>query len=138
MSSGHDPAPEAAPRAAKMKRVVNALRTTNLATGVALFAVRSTPTKAQIRRPALAAGTAPSAVSAAFSESALPRSRTPSYDEPEVSPGPESPSGGCCSPRAAIWMLLGEPWSPVAFDGAPWFYERSPDSSGLSAPSAGV
>ena len=53
MNSGHDTAPEASPRAAKLKRVVNALGAIHLAAGVALLAVRSAPTKAHIRRPLL-------------------------------------------------------------------------------------
>ena len=53
MTSGHDPAPETPPRAAKMKRAVNALGATNLAAGVALLAVHSVPSEAANRRPLL-------------------------------------------------------------------------------------
>ena len=51
MRSGHDPAPDTPPRAARMKRVVNALGAANLAAGVALLAVHSAPAKANDRRP---------------------------------------------------------------------------------------
>lgn len=53
MSSGHDPAPETPPRAARMKRVVNGLGAANLAAGVALLAVHSARAKASVRRPPL-------------------------------------------------------------------------------------
>jgi hypothetical protein len=53
MSSGHDPAPEAPPGAARMKRVVNTLGVANLAAGVALLGVRSALAKGDFGRPSL-------------------------------------------------------------------------------------
>lgn len=46
MSSGHDPAPEAPPRAARLKRIVNALSAVNLAADLALLAVNAAQTDA--------------------------------------------------------------------------------------------
>ncbi|MBV8953127.1 MAG: hypothetical protein JO179_03245 [Solirubrobacterales bacterium] len=53
MSSGHDPAPEAPPRAARMKRAVNLLGALNLLSEVALLAVNSSLAQANFRRPPL-------------------------------------------------------------------------------------
>jgi hypothetical protein len=50
MASGHDPAPETPARAARLKRVLNALGAANLAAGVALLAVNSAPARADLRR----------------------------------------------------------------------------------------
>jgi hypothetical protein len=49
MSSGHDPAPETPARAARMKRVINALSAANLAAGVALVVVNSSLAQASFR-----------------------------------------------------------------------------------------
>lgn len=51
MTSGHDPSPETPARAARLKRVVNALGAANLAAGVALLAVNSALVQANFRRP---------------------------------------------------------------------------------------
>lgn len=51
MTSGHDPAPEASPRAARMKRVVNLLGALNLLSEVALLAANSSLAQANFRRP---------------------------------------------------------------------------------------
>ena len=53
MSSGHDPAPEAPRRAARMKRAVNLLGALNLLSEVALLAVNSSLAQANFRRPPL-------------------------------------------------------------------------------------
>jgi hypothetical protein len=53
MTSGHDPAPETPPRAARMKQVVNALGAANLAAAVALVAVNAALAQANFRRPPL-------------------------------------------------------------------------------------
>jgi hypothetical protein len=50
MASGHDPAPETPARAARLKRVLNALGAANLAAGVALLAVNSAQTQVRLRR----------------------------------------------------------------------------------------
>jgi hypothetical protein len=49
MASGHDPAPETPTRAARLKRLVNALGAANLAAGVALLAVNSARAEANLR-----------------------------------------------------------------------------------------
>lgn len=51
MTSGHDPAPEAPPRAARLKEVVNALGAANLAACLALIAVDSAIEQESRRRP---------------------------------------------------------------------------------------
>jgi hypothetical protein len=51
MTSGHDPAPETPLRAARLKRVINALGAANLAAGVVLLAVNSALAQANVRRP---------------------------------------------------------------------------------------
>jgi hypothetical protein len=53
MSSGHDPAPEASPRAARMKRAVNLLGALNLLSEVVLLAANSSLAQANFRRPPL-------------------------------------------------------------------------------------
>jgi hypothetical protein len=50
MTSGHDPAPETPARAARLKRIINALGAANLAAGVALLAVNSAPAQTNLRR----------------------------------------------------------------------------------------
>jgi hypothetical protein len=50
MTSGHDPAPETPTRAARLKRMVNALGAANLAAGVALLAVNSALAQANLHR----------------------------------------------------------------------------------------
>jgi hypothetical protein len=53
MTSGHDPAPETPARAARIKRVLNALGAANLTARVALLAVNSALVQANLRRPPL-------------------------------------------------------------------------------------
>jgi hypothetical protein len=53
MTSGHDPAPETPARAARIKRVLNALGAANLAAGMALVAVNSALAQANLRRAPL-------------------------------------------------------------------------------------
>jgi hypothetical protein len=50
MTSGHDPAPETPPRAARLKRGVNATSAANLTAGVALLAVNAALAQADARR----------------------------------------------------------------------------------------
>ena len=51
LASGHDPAPDTPPRAARLKRAVNALGALNLAADVALVAVNAALAQANFRRP---------------------------------------------------------------------------------------
>ena len=51
MQSGHDTAPEAPPRAARLKRAVNALGALNLVSELALVAVNASLAQANFRRP---------------------------------------------------------------------------------------
>lgn len=53
MTTGHDPAPEASPRAARMKRAVNLMGALNLLSEVALLAANSSLAQANFRRPPL-------------------------------------------------------------------------------------
>lgn len=53
MTSGHDPAPETPARAARLKRLVNALGAANLAAEVVLLAANSALSQATFRRPPL-------------------------------------------------------------------------------------
>jgi len=50
MTSGHDPAPETPPRAARLKRGVNAASAANLAAAVALLAVNTALAQGNVRR----------------------------------------------------------------------------------------
>jgi hypothetical protein len=69
MTSGHDPAPETPPRAARLKRAVNAAGAANLAAAVALLAVNSAFGAGKLPPGAVPPEAPPSPLSGAWPES---------------------------------------------------------------------